>query len=484
MPDYIAQEEVDFQIGSTLFKELAKASQDLLDKIAALGPNPTQVRLEKTIIASSFYEDIRSAISKHLGYNLSNLYIVRSPAPIAGIINTISGKYKINVEHDLRKLGTGLTNKGSPSFRVKEGLAKISDATNEDTGKIDDSVKNKVIARLVLATGIFTFLNPINDRLSAEELAALLLHEIGHVVDTAHICGWFYYRSTIVGAVLDTFDTNTVSQEELKEILETLTKVAHTFPYTEDTRKLLATIEKAQAIVDGDISPTQLGKVEQAVKVATASVMATLVAKRDASIIEKYSDLVVTKNNEAYRERTADAFAVKYGAGAPLASVLKKLATYTEGGTEIIRTQNASPLVQACIFWYNASLSLREILKFSVCDITDGYDGTLDRLQRTIDTQKQIFRKDLPPDLRDFYLDEVKKMESEIATYFSASHVKTREAVYSALSKFFSIVSDVFSLGSSNTVEKDYRSLFNLTEALIKSPLHYELARARRLLKK
>lgn len=477
-----SQEAVDFQPQSGLYPALVAVCSSAIDVVNKLQIK-TDARIRNALRKNEFAKNVADIIKEYLGYNLP-VIVFPCDEPMVAVINTVSQKYYFDLGKDLKDLHLGMVKKGDrPLHALKYGFAQIAQGIDDKTGIVSPQASKKILGRILIGTSVFRLKDATGrEDFTAAELASLILHETGHVVDLGQIAGWFYYRSSLLDHIESTFDGTPSTPDELKEILTVLTEQVKSFPPSPDNGRLKDAIDKANAALQNNsLSPTNVSKLEQAIKVISVSVYAKRVAEKDTDIIRKYGDVTTTRNNEAYRERMADDFAVKYGAGVPLNSALAKLHMYVEMGkhTDV----NSVPyMFRFMAYTLGAIKTLSASLDMSACDITDGYDGSLDRLKRNLSTMHQVFRKDLDDKELDFFIDQVKAMETEVDAYANESHVRKRESIYAAVSNLCFVLSSVTGI-MSDKVDTDYKNLYDITESLIRSPLYYHISRVRRLLR-
>lgn len=478
-------ESVAFQTKSEFYPDVIAAVRHALDAVAKLQVR-TPARIVNAINGSLFQTALRDAVKKHLNYDLTHVYLTPAWEPMLGVLNTIQKTKKFDIDRDIRSIATGTGNgKESPSFLLKKTFAAISEGVSASTGAIDDKYAPYVMCRLVIAAGLFCVSEHSDmDPFTSEEIAAFILHEMGHVVDMADICGWFTYRSALIKETLDAFDVDAApSQESIKDLVLVLREKLKTLPASKDVVAMGRVLDAADKALVNPLPDEIRDKIEQSLKVVTSSIIVRVAADEDNVIAPKDGDVVITKNMKAYRERTADEFAVKYGAGPALMSGLKKLLVYSDL-KRIRATVDTLAVIRAMVYYHNALQYMGAVLDMQACTISDGYDSNVDRLRKNIETLYGVFKDvALPPDVSAECIKQVKEMQAEFEAYVNMTHVRQREAIFTALRGFFVGLTRVVLIGG-NTVDSDYRNLYNLTEQLIKNPMHYHLARTKHLLDK
>lgn len=478
-------ESVAFQTKSEFYPDVIAAVQCATAAVAKLQIR-TPARIVNAINGSLFQSQLRAAVKKHINYDLTHIYLTPAWEPMLGVLNTIQGVSKFNIDKDIRSIATGQGNgKESPSLRLKKAFAAISDGVSPSTGAIDEKYASQVMCRLVISAGLFCVTEHSDtDPFTNEEIAAFILHEMGHVVDMADICGWFTHRTALVRDTLQSFDSDDApSQESLKDLVLVLRNKLRSLSSSKDVVAMGKILDQADKALANPLPDEIRAKVEQSLKVVTSSLIVRVSADEDNYIVPKDGDIVITKNMTAYRERAADEFAVKYGAGPALASGLKKLLIYSDL-KRIRATSDMLSVIRGMIYYHNALQYIGAVLDMQACTISDGYDSNVDRLKKTVETMQGVFKDlALPADVTADCIRQVKYMQTELDAYTKASHVRTREAIFTALKSFFTALTRVVLIGG-NTVESDYKNLYNLTEQLIKNPMHYHLARTKQLLDK
>ena len=279
---------------------------------------------------------------------------------------------------------------GMAAIRSAKGM--VTGSLNRATGKVS-GVFSEIGCELTLSKAFFE-----TDHFTDEEVAAVILHEIGHI--------WSYFE--MLGEMLSTnYVIQTVSQEFLK---------------TGDNEKRVAILSEAEIV---------LGiKIENKQDLARVSADDTLQAVIISNIVrENRSEFNSYVYDLTGWEQLSDQFAARHGCGVHLATALDKL--YRLYGSNSYMTgfgfyfwEAIKVMMVIGAMWSGFGIAF-VLLSLMYCPLEREYDEPADRMQRI---RKQLVEqtkmRDMSPELRADLLNDIAAVDSIL------SLIKDRETFY------------------------------------------------------
>jgi hypothetical protein len=308
--------------------------------------------------------------------------------------------------------------------------------------------------------------------LTAEEQAAIILHELGHALTILEHMGDLYYRADIATNSITYLDTK-ASDKTVLQVVETLEK--HTPTDAPD-------YETALSAVKANVSHCHPVVAGIAFFFFTGAVLSYIAWMVGAGVVgginegsSKTSDTVVTQSNLSYCERMADEFVSRHGLGKALTSGLLKIGVNKVALREavsnnlLIKTTILS-LATACHFFG----------MFFFYD--DGvYDPLWLRSDHLLQNNMVVFKDDtLSPALRTHFLAETKELITLVETYKKSKGFKLKSLFWGTIMRILSRGSVVDGFRTAN-LSNDYDKLQLMTNGLIKNKLFMHAARLKNL---
>lgn len=317
---------------------------------------------------------------------------------------------------------------------------------------------------------------------TAEEITAVILHELGHAITIIEHMGDVYYRSEEATNSI-TYLNEKASDKTLVETISNIKKSS-----------LQLSQNEQKAVSDLNEAKSNIGKFSAIVAIVFAffainALWLTIYTRLGLSKLysdinksfNKTSDVVVTKSNESYMERIADEFVSRHGLGKPLATILSRINIIRDSGTQYTNLRDAIEnigKVRTTLMSFSILLRFFSIL-FYVDDGT--YDPDWLRLEHLLSNNMVIFKDDkLDPELRNFFLKETKDLIELIDKFKSRNLFKTKQLIWGTIFKILSRASIVDSFSTAGLTH-DYDQLQLLTNGLIKNKLFYQAARIKNI---
>lgn len=339
---------------------------------------------------------------------------------------------------------------------------------NDRTGRIDIDLPKNTPITFKIAINVGCWLTRLPDKsyyCTPDELAALTLHELGHVDH------WIRTVGRVSRATLDASDMIDYiqSQPPVEDILKIIALVEAS-PYLD--KSWIKTLHATKAYFETSNNATDPAYWE-ALSALTLAVTAmcsqvTLRAVNTLQIFDTSKVKSATLHVDA--ERSADDFSARHGATAALVSALVKLENQSAKAITLYdalsETQDASLATQ--LF---AQFKAR--LDFSPEVMTNGYDPLILRLQLIVETAKHAFHDaDLPEDAATDLKQQITDAEQYIKSYENQSYRKTRAQIKQWLDRV-SVLGRLVTSPFQDRLEGDYTHLQDATRSLSRHPLYY-----------
>lgn len=318
--------------------------------------------------------------------------------------------------------------------------------------------------------------------ITPEEIAAVILHEIGHALTIIEHLANTYHRSEVA--------TNTIKYLNERADDKTLSTVVEQLNASDK----LVSDEAAKAngilaTIKGSLSRFAPAIAVMAGCLYVVMVLVSALARLDESgkygilnsRFKKTSDTVVTESNPGHMERIADEFVSRHGLGAPLATVLAKMSRYWESGHEhdtFAETVKALGMIKATLLSYKI---VTNFLLSLICVADGTYDPDWLRLEHILQNNMVVFKDDkLPPEVRSYFLKETKTLIEVVEKFKSRNSFKLKQLIMGTIFRILSRSSIIDSFATAS-LSSDYDKLQLLTNGLVKNKLLYHAARLKNL---
>ena len=308
--------------------------------------------------------------------------------------------------------------------------------------------------------------------ITAAEITAVILHELGHGMTILECIADFYYRADVAKNAITYTDTD---KQDISKIVTVLERASN--DNTTDSR-LVAAFNYIKASSD-DKSKGYITAVLAIFLPYIIGWLLITVLSRTSALIQawapsiKSSDTLVNKSNVAYMERIADEFVARFGYSAPLASGLAKAYMMTTG--DCIRG------ISILKMYYKITSMIGDFLNCPLYDSFLTYDQPSRRLEHMLLNNYVVFKdKNLDPKVQKYFIDETKKIQDTITKYKNRNSEKIKDLFWNTITRITSGASLVKTFVDAN-LQSDYDKLQWLTGGLIKNSLYYLAARLRNI---
>ena len=364
-----------------------------------------------------------------------------------------------------------------------EELKRVSESYNEKTGKFSD-VKlangKDISAMLYFDPYSAFFLKDVcHEKLGyllPEEVAAIMIHECGHLVSTLLKAIDFWFVSTAQNKVLQQFMKSAPVSEKLK-YLRVVGSKGKNGPVVTKALELIDKLIGSTSEPSGNnaMGPLILMLITCCM-ILTISPIYMIVDSINVLFDQmvgyrpdKLSDMYSVTKNIKYSEQLADSYAVRHGLGSYLNSALTK--------AESIPMYSGISSRKSSTVWYCSKLC-QIFFSLIMRDYTlyDEHEKLVDR-QRSIanDTLKAFKSLDLSDELKAFYIEEYESQLEWISKVPTTTKVTGR---IQAARTFIEYVCTIpFNMLIGGRFNKEYDKLFKQVESMMANDLAYRAAK-------
>lgn len=499
---YPALEAIAFQNGSPLAAELIKIFQSCIDIRELEYDN----RGAKVTAVIKYFKDQASgefirAIKKHTGMSVSHFHIQNNFNMFFACLMKVGDEYGMTA-HDIIDRYSGLSDTKNSNMRkdhlnnmnIKPTTAaemeKIADSVNIKSGKFGDGLfrKNKIMmelyfdpysAFLTRDTGHSKF-----EYLTAEEIAAIMLHEIGHMLSMLEHSADSYFRLKTHELANDHFVKNATRVEKIKYVksfLEKNFKKKSTIEPKEPMNKDNVVETVFYSIVLFLVMPTMvfLSPVLALVNFLFRAAEEANLQLRD--IGNKRSDFASSRINTKYCEQLADEYVSRHGLAGPLTSALAKITHMGQG-------IGFPTITESSLIYYLGKVPWMIEVMF-MGDISSGMTGAYDRTKKRIEQNMlhvlSVFKNsNMPPEMLDVYLKDYETTKAVFTNRkLSDKFVEASELLHKLGTYLFNPVT-LASMISSGRFNAEYDNLSERVDRLVDNKLLYRAGKLEQLLNK
>lgn len=500
---YPSLEAINFQYKSPLAAGLVKFFQNIIDYRDSI-QSSVRERVKKTTIYArdKFYEDFPKIVKSTTGLNCMHVYTDIRDTGLFGwaCCMHVGDKYNINASRIIDMYsGTGMAKYIEDALKYynmkvtsMEDLTNIVQSLNRSTGiyKVDELYDGRKVGFDLLFPIIGSFLmqecfQQKNMPLTAEELAAIVIHEIGHMHSMLEHSLDACARLQTAITACDYFVKNAPPKEKAK--------MAKALAESSDPAvkkaidDLLANQHDSLGahIVDGVTVIFEL-----LMSAATIAFLPLWIANMlftyagDATTLiclnsnkrDKIADNRVSVHNFKLCERLADQFVVRHGLGHAQISALNKMDYNCAhgAGTNAFCVKSSGVWTATLLRYYVSVLTSGDIMHF------ESHDPTHSRSEIIIQETLEVFKQKLPPDMLDFYVKEYE--ESVKALEDRARSVRIADGIETFNRAVRYIIETPAALILSGRFNKEYEALVYKIRQLTANKLYYRAAKLEQLL--
>ena len=504
-PTLPAMERIAVQHNSTLSRKLIALCENFLGwveetkKLRVIDgkiPPISEVRLKQAVdyTKSHFIPAVTRLFAEELNLNI---HVIGLGDPIFNacmfyIFRDADGLKSQEAEQHFS--GTMASDVSSPDFTIFANLEQNLDLTKG----IFVELPKKYMCILAVFSATFLGEEVFADTpvLTAREHAAIILHELGHVIGTAEHIADFYHRANLAGNSVRYLNEKADDKkvEATLQELETISRHMPDADWKKAYDEIMGLIEKTKSL------PDAASKLSGPIHNFTAATAAYWLFKLFAApfqrmaangrfgkinrSLKKSSDTVVTRSNASYPERIADEFVSRHGLGADMISALQKMNEFDRRGyvrLDILVSMRNNQTIWSIVCAFSAVVDFFGML--SLVDKGD-YDPEWLRYQHVLQDSMVVFKdQTISDELRNYYLKQTTDLLTLIKTYTGTNRYKISQLFWGTIMRITSRGSVVDALHTAG-LSVDYDTLQLITGGLVKNTLYYHAARLQSLVKK
>ena len=499
---YAGLEAINFQNKSKLaagliaiFDEVAALKKSLSDKSVQVQAKTIKEHLNKNTT-----QQLRKLIKSTTGINLSEVTYSKGMNFGYAMLPQIGDKLGLNAAIFTENYsGTGgqeywkylLDHYDCRCVTVDE-LQKLVESLNKETGIYrKDSLYDgtKVFMKLYFDPWSAFFIQEIGHvkcrPFTSEELAAICIHEIGHMHACLEHCLDMCYRSQLLEQAVAYFVKHASNDEKMKF-------AQHCAFAMNNTAAANAIDAIRQGAKRGNFGDFVLGSITGLVNAlhlisliyypfmlmgrVIVSHFSNSWMKGLSTSLDKTSDYRTTIDNLRLNERLADQFVVRHGLGHAQISGLDKFSY------NINHLMYKGFSTKSSIAWYSAVIPMMVygLLEGQTIYLNDEHDPNTLRFEKMLQDTLVVFKGNLDPDMRDFYLAEYEKAYAAYKAAKGDRYDEVGECVYRILGY---IASTPAALIGTGRFEEEYRRLMNMVNNLINNKLYYRAYKLESIIK-
>lgn len=288
------------------------------------------------------------------------------------------------------------------------------------------------------------WLYPVN--YTAEEVASVLLHELGHAIYFVEYLNHVYHMSNLTEDMIEKAKEMTLS--DVIPLLDHNDKIIQCLEPSSMVQRIKNASDQIRQVMQQTNNRPNEDDILTRVKTVLKITLFESQGNSFDYLNRKGNDLADTDLTRIWHERGAEEFMVRQGALAARVSYRKK--------TDLLLAKHVIPIagvpsvVRLMGKVVNATTLMTSMWSFSNCYISSSYDPVIERMEQMIKATTMVFKDEsLSTILKDDYLRQIEEARQIIKDYRSETYVKVRQSLYTILT------------GISGTVFFPIRLLFN-----------------------
>ena len=432
-------EAIDFQVargGSPLAMDLVACFQRAMNVRDSVTSSISE-RVKKVVdyTRKTVVPEVRDIIKKHTGMEMANCHISRSLAcNFAMYLIMGDDKSGWQMANIMRRYSGLQTIDEDPFYSqylkdpiTAEEMIAVSDSLNKQTGYVSHLKVNRVPAGIkfcLFFDPYAAFLikevgNRNCDYLTAVELAAIILHEIGHAITTLELGADLYLRAETYRNSLAYFLQKAPAQEKARytthvlaqmmpEVFEQIDKKINDVSKTRDWNKdkgsiVLDVITLFFSTVLSTVGYTAYFMLDQIVNVFS------VFGDNNTYLVNKKSDFYRFNKNPRNCEQIADEYVGRHGMSRGLVGGLQKLYDWctTSGLGQLWNSQTSK-------FMYQADKIPYIIFVTMMGDVSNGDDDSYDKMHQRFErayrnTLGNIKNFNIPEEMLEYYVQDAEQ---------------------------------------------------------------------------
>lgn len=527
----IALEAIEFQVDTKFADSIRDVYQDIINYRESQRGNKHIVRDVIEYAETKMTSQFSKLWKQHLGFKLGHVSLCNSPTfmfamqPIMGsdkelakVIDAMTGNALYASNLDFSKKTYEEVKKVAASFDRKKGRVGVSTYLKKDLTM--NFFFDPYVAFLTKDT-----LNVNLDYFTAEELTAITLHEVGHMMSLLEHCADMFYNVSLNIAIAKSFAKTAPISEKVKAVKEylkdknaakTLAENSKLKPQQADaankTAENMDNFRKEDNYNDSSWSfwttilnfflsalyfaYTVIGWIYSPVSSFILQLIQDIgiawsrdYTQKGGYNVPKYSDYLANKTTAFNWERWADEYVTRYGYGSHLNTGLNKLfdtmskvqlfSGMNEKGVDTWIRNSSIPMALSYVMHYTYSF----ILGGNLDDGFGIYESQIDRMKRVIQDTANVFKRmDLPQEVMDLYIEEFEKCQKSMD---NVGVMRRCEHLWALVQRCIMSFVDPIQLGNRllrGNIKAEYAQLANDIDELKSNQLYYNAAKLNSIL--
>ncbi len=452
MEKMIASESLVQRGRSALFNDLVSLCQSSQE--ALLEASNSSLKVLSGLRKIGFTQALMTLIKKHMNINLTRIDIDEESFP-----NAMCVLYATNF------FDKTVTNKKQTIGQVFEKIHALYDDKEGYLQKTLDK-KSPVLFYLYITTGWWTTKQEGRYFLKPEEMAAIILHELGHVDHYIRQVQRVYYRMMDAHDLID-YTLEYPSRDVIQTIID---KLKTSSLLNKQWRDVLTTTEQYFNHHSNPEDPSYLEALSALSALVTAEAAWYNLSSFWGNIVFPISDEIITDITHVDIERSADEFASRNGAYEALSTALTKIYSLIDKNSYLYYKQflwSAPAAIMASLQKFKA------LFEVSGEEITGTYDPLIRRLELIVETGKHAYGQiNLPSHIQQDIRNQLKQCETYIKEYRSTNRYKMRQKIINWLNVVGKTNRLIFA-PFHNRLIKDYERLQQATRSIARNPFYY-----------
>lgn len=426
---------------SSLANQLAELFQEVIDiREQHHNLEDRVLAVERTVNDQQFINDFQRIVSDNIGLQIRELKLSPMFNGNFATFCEFDGDSGINWWLTIQRMSGYSTYEDWRRFFISQknditadDMKKLADALNPDTGRFNPNAKSLTIKKdnKTLPIEVTIFFDPYaaflvkevvhkkHPYMTAMEITAVVLHELGHTVTTLERGADLYYRANVYQSALTEFDKRATKEEKRKfgkmvleqQMPEMMDQVKHKYPDVDD----YISPHEESVVVRG--IETALDVVLNLYLIACYAFFRLLGSSiqavttflfgaweknnylyKENGKLRKHSDYYRKSSYKQTTERLSDAYAARHGVGAALITALDKLFGYMSSMGGVTLNQDST------ISWAISRLAI--LVLVSGGESTGGvYPEAEERRHLIVNqTLEQLKNSNLSPELKAYHL--------------------------------------------------------------------------------
>lgn len=494
---YPAIEAISFQNNSQLAADIVNIFQTCIDiRAVEYSSNTERIDAVITHFKKNACQQLMVAIEKHTGIEVEKVYVQSNFNLYFACLMHVGDKYGLTA-HDIIERYSGLKQDQElleimqwldiePS--TADEMEKIASSLVKKTGMIRERMfrKNEIhmdlyfdpySAFLTKETGHNKF-----EYFTAEELAAVVLHEVGHMMTLLEHSADYYFRLKAYEKAGENFLKKATKEEKIKYAKRVIEQQYKKKPDYEGVSSNTSSTNPVMFVLDlllvmfctvfitllfplilvSDL----LGRMEEETNLALLAVG------------KKRSDFSGTRMNMKYGEMLADEYVARHGLSGPLTSGLQKMMSIST----VFHFESA---VNSSTVYYLSKIPwiIQTMLLGDMSSGMGQYDRQVKRIEQAmLNTLKAFRNSDMPPEVLDVYIKDYEKTKAVLDKRGLGEKFTEGSELVHRLIVYLISPSSLVQMISSGRFSQEYDKLAERVDKLTANKLLYRAAKLEQLI--